>query len=219
MKVSTIHKAYIELFSDFAQKTGLHLSKSSGDLTLKRPEFTARFVLLKTVYDDIWLYPVLFIEYKSLARLAKVFFPNRPHFLDAVRINLFTLRDFLLEKYDGRRSNNRYFTIRSEEDIASFGKAYLELVQMALSYIDGHCSSIAELNTMYNSIPYWKENPHCSWYYDNCFLGPAVAKLSNNSNYESLRDIYVEIIENGDVMPDHEMKDAFYKMIAILDSM
>ncbi len=219
MKVSIVLEAFRQSLTDYAKQEGLLINRSSGDLSYKSKDFSACFSIFRSVYDEVWVYPHLFVEYKALRRLARVVVPQQPHLLDAVNINLLVLKDYLsggvLYK---KRGSDPFYVLQSERDITSFLMDYKELVQMGLEYINKNCSTLMALNQIYNTNPFWKENPHCAWYYNVCFLGPAIAKLSKDPNYLHLRDQYIHIVESENVMPDEDSRKAFYKMIEVLDS-
>ena len=89
------------------------------------------------------------------------------------------------------------------------------LLPLALDFISQH-DSIGTIDKLFNMLPIEQYSPYCSGLDTHCMVGLISAKLSNNPQYENIKQMYKRIIKQEDFTD--EMKSSFSQLTVYLDN-
>lgn len=89
------------------------------------------------------------------------------------------------------------------------------LLPISLDFLSQY-KSINSIDRLFNNPPIEQYNPYCSGLDTYCMIGLISAKLSNNANYENIKQMYQRIVEKEDFTDN--MKSSFTRLTAYLDN-
>lgn len=89
------------------------------------------------------------------------------------------------------------------------------LLPLALNFLSQH-DSIGTIDKLFNMLPIEQYSPYCSGLDTHCMVGLISAKLSNNPQYENIKQMYKRIVKQEDFTD--EMKSSFSQLTVYLDN-
>lgn len=89
------------------------------------------------------------------------------------------------------------------------------LLPIALDFLSQH-DSIDTIDKLFNMLPIEQYSPYCSGLDTHCMVGLISAKLSNNPQYENIKQMYKRIVKQEDFTD--EMKSSFSQLTVYLDN-
>lgn len=89
------------------------------------------------------------------------------------------------------------------------------LLPLALDFLSQH-DSIDTIDKLFNMLPIEQYSPYCSGLDTHCMVGLISAKLSNNPQYENIKQMYKRIVKQEDFTD--EMKSSFSQLTVYLDN-
>lgn len=89
------------------------------------------------------------------------------------------------------------------------------LLPIALDFLSQY-DSINSIDRLFNNHPIEQYNPYCSGLDTHCMIGLISAKLSHNTDYEDIKQMYQRIVEKEDFTDN--MKSSFTRLTAYLDN-
>ena len=101
------------------------------------------------------------------------------------------------------------------DDYNRLDKELSPLLPLALDFLSQY-DSINSIDRLFNNSPIEQYNPYCSGLDTHCMVGLISAKLSHNTDYENIKQMYKRIIKQEDFTD--EMKSSFSQLTVYLDN-
>lgn len=221
MKINDIKKYIFSVLEPFAISNGFKAVKSRFALSRKDGNRTDEIWFSTNSWGfEVHLFPYVSVDFRDITAICNTcgFHLNHSAF-----INLRLLHEI---KSNGFNPNLRWqMQVKKTDRFAlsddELGYNLLEngmnsLFPLALDFLSQH-DSIGTIDKLFNMLPIEQYSPYCSGLDTHCMVGLISAKLSNNPQYENIKQMYKRIVKQEDFTD--EMKSSFSQLTVYLDQL
>lgn len=222
MKIQDIKNLIFAELESFAASNGFKIVKSRFALSRRIGNRTEEIWFTTNSWGfEVHLFPYVSVDFSDITAICNVCGFNLNHsafinlrLLQAIKSNGFNpdLRCQMQMKKMDR------FVLTDDDFNCNWlnrNNELLPMLPLAVDFISEY-NSIAALDALYNTRPIERYCPYCSGLDSHCMVGLISAKLSHNSDYKDIKQMYQQIVKKEDFTV--EMESSFTRLTAYLDN-
>lgn len=221
MKINDIKYNIFAELEPFAVSNGFKAVKSQFALTRNYNNRTDKIYFTTNSWGfEIHLFPYVSVDFNEVTTICNAcgFHLNHSAF-----INLRLLQEIKLHGFNPDlrwqmqvKNTDRFVLTDNDLDYNEFYKKLSPLLPLALDFISKN-NSVNEIDRLFNTIQIERYSPYCSGLDTHCMIGIITAKISQNSNYEKIKQMYLRVVKYEDLT--EEMKASFARVITYLEQL
>lgn len=198
MKLQDIKQHIFSELEPFAVSKGFKMLKGRFALVRKQKDRTDKILFLTNSWGfEVHIFPIVCVDFNEIRTICKKcgFNLNSSAF-----INLRILEEIKLHGFnDDLRwqmqiaNTDRFVLTDYNMDYNLLNKEISSLLPLALDFCAKYCS-ISAIDLLLNNRPIERYSPYCSGLDTHCMIGIIAAKLSQNSEYEEIKQMYQQIV-------------------------
>lgn len=217
MKLSEVKIIIFETFVNLENEYGYKLSKGKfGFIKKEKGSVSGLYFTENHWFDEVQIMPAICVDVEEINVIWKKFNNNIGY---TYFMNLLELKDWYdlgfvkWEKFK-RDQGNKYKLFDYDNDLKSAINEIQDLFKnYGLKYVNDF-SNLEGVDKLYNTNLLENKNPHCSGLQVQSIVGMISAKLSSNSNYKVITDVYSDLLEKHRLENTMNLNDieTFYKI-------
>lgn len=222
MKIQDIKNLIFTELESFAASNGFKTVKSRFALSRRIGNRTEEIWFTTNSWGfEVHLFPYVGVDFSDITAICNAcgFHLNHSAFINLRLLQAIKSNGFNPDLRWQMQVKNTDRFVLSEDDIdcnwLHLRNELLLILPLAMDFMSQY-NSIAALDALYNTRPIERYCPYCSGLDSHCMVGLISAKLSHNSDYEDVKQMYQQIVKKGDFTV--EMKSSFTRLKAYLDN-
>lgn len=220
MKISDIKNRLFSELEPFAISNGFKAVKSRFALSRKDGNRTDEIWFSTNSWGfEVHLFPYVGLDFRDITAICDTcgFHLNHSAF-----INLRLLQEIKSNGFNPDlrwqmqvKKTDRFILSDDEPGYYLLENGMNSLLPLALDFLSQH-DSIGTIDKLFNMLPIEQYSPYCSGLDTHCMVGLISAKLSNNPQYENIKQMYKRIVKQEDFTD--ETKSSFSQLTVYLDN-
>lgn len=221
MKIQDIKKHIFHALEPFAAVNDFKFLKGRFALSRKVGNRTDEIFFTYCSWGfEVNIFPYVSVDYGEITTICNdCGFPlNHSAFINLLLLQRIKQRGFnadLRWKMQVTKTDRFILSDNASDDYNRLDIGLSPLLSIALDFLSQY-DSINSIDRLFNNPPIEQYNPYCSGLDTHCMIGLISAKLSQNADYENIKQIYHRIVEKEDFTD--EMKSSFTRLTAYLDN-
>lgn len=220
MKIQDIRKYVFSVLEPFTIANEFKAVKSRFALSRKVGNRTDEIWFSTNSWGfEIHLFPYVSVDFRDITTICNT---SGFHLNHSAFINLRLLQEIKSNGFNPDlrwrmqvKKTDRFILSDDEPGYYRLENGMNSLLPLALDFISQH-DSIGTIDKLFNMLPIEQYSPYCSGLDTHCMVGLISAKLSNNPQYENIKQMYKRIIKQEDFTD--EMKSSFSQLTVYLDN-
>lgn len=219
MKIQAVKNHIFSLLDPFAAANGFKVVKSrfafSRAVGNRKDEI---FFTYNSWGFEVQLFPYVSVDFEDVTSICNECDFNLNH---TAFINLRLLQEIKLHGFNPDLrwqmqvdDTDRFILSDDAPAFDQLDEKLPQLMTLALDFISQY-NNIKSIDQLFNARPIELYCPYCSGLDTHCMVGLISAKISNNAEYENIKQMYHRIVKRDDFA--REMKTSFSRVIAYLE--
>lgn len=221
MKLQDIKQQVFSELEPFATSNGFRMLKGRFALIRKQKDRIDEILFLTNSWGfEVHIFPQVSVDFNEIRTICNKcgFHLNFSAFINLRLLEEIKRHDFHDDlPWQMQVTNTDRFILTDDNlDYNLLNKKISSLMSLALDFLAKY-SSISAIDSLFNTKPLERYCPYRSGLDTHCMIGIIAAKLSNNSEYEEIKQMYQNIVMQEDFL--EKTKDSFYQVIDYLDQL
>lgn len=221
MKIQDIKKYVFSVLNPFAVANGFKVVKSRFTLSRKIGNRTDEIWFTTNSWGfEVHLFPYVSVDFSDITAICNAWGFHLNH---SAFINLRLLQEIISNGFNPDlrwqmqvENTDRFILSDDDPGYNRLENRMNSLLPLALDFLSHH-DSIDTIDRLFNTLPIERYSPCCSGLDTHCMVGLISAKLSNNTQYENIKQTYQKIIKEEGFTD--EMKSSFSQLTVYLDQL
>ena len=222
MKIQDIKNLIFAELEPFATSNGFKIVKSRFALSRRIGNRSEEIWFTTNAWGfEVHLFPYVSVDFSDITAICNAcgFHLNHSAFINLRLLQAIKSNGFNPDlRWQMQVKNTDRFVLTDNNFACNWldlNNELLPILPLAVDFMSQY-NSIAALDALYNTRPIELYCPYCSGLDTHCMVGLISAKLSRNSDYEDVKQMYQQIVKRENFTV--EMKSSFTRLTAYLDN-
>ncbi|MCX4284361.1 hypothetical protein [Duncaniella dubosii] len=221
MKIQNVKKHILNVLEPFASANNFKILKGRFALSRKVGNRTDEIFFTYCSWGfEVNIFPYVSVDYGEITTICNDcgFNLNHSAFINLLLLQRIKQRGFnedLRWKMQVTKTDRFILSDDETDDYNQLDIGLSPLLPISLNFLSQY-NSINSIDRLFNNPPIEQYNPYCSGLDTHCMIGLISAKLSNNADYENIKQMYQRIVEKEDFTDN--MKSSFTRLTTYLDN-